>query len=422
MTAGPVQPVSFGYRAQSHDGRAVAGTLDASDIDDATRQLHAMGLRVIEIEPTARPARSGALRGEDFIAFNQQLAHLTGAGLPVEHGLRLIAQDMRRGSLRMTVNRLAEELENGTPLPEAIEKFHHKFPPLYARLVQAGIKSNNLPAILLNVGRHAEMIARLRAAVWRAAAYPLMVLIGVLGVLIFVSAFVIPQLASMYSKMMQPQFGLFPSRRGAITYKPGLPVVTKILLAIGPFVPWVLGGLLVLIVGSSAIWMVLRVAKMDRALSDLATRLPLIGPVLKRNLLARWLDAMHIGTSAGLDLPASIELATEAVGSPAIRRDALAMRAALDSGRAIDSAAPVRFIPLVIPAALELASKSTDLPTALATMAQMYQQQAEIRLSILPALLTPIMLLVVAGVIALVLAGLLLPLFRLLTWLSGGSL
>jgi type II secretory pathway component PulF len=58
----------------------------------------------------------------------------------------------------------------------------------------------------------------------------------------------------------------------------------------------------------------------------------------------------------------------------------------------------------------------------LATLSQMYQQQAEIRLSILPALLTPIMLLVVAGMIVLVLAGLLLPLFRLLTWLSGGTL
>ena len=422
MTVPPLESVSFAYRAQSHDGRAVSGTLDAADIDDATRQLHAMGLRVIEIAPTARRARSASLGGEDFIAFNQQLAHLTGAGLPVEHGLRLIAQDMRRGSLRATVERLAEELENGTPLPEAIEKFHRKFRPLYARLVEAGIKSNNLPAILLNVGRHAEMVARLRAAVWRASAYPLMVLIGVLGVLIFISAFVIPQLASMYSKTMQPQFALYSSRRSGFAYKPGLPVVTEILLAIGPFVPWVLGAIIVLIVGSSVIWMLLRLAKMDRGLSDVATRLPLIGPVLKRNLLARWLDAMHIGTSAGLDLPASIELASEAVGSPAIRRDAYVMRAALESGQPLDSAAPLRFMPPVVPAALELASNSTDLPTALATMSQMYQQQAEIRLSILPALLTPIMLLIVAGMIVLVLAGLLLPLFRLLTWLSGGTL
>ena len=162
---------AFGFRAQTHDGLSMSGTLEASDVDDANRQLHALGLRVVELEPrpaaALAPAGGPRLRGEDFIAFNQQLAHLTSAGLPIEHGLRLIAQDARRGRLARTIQQLADELERGTPLPQALAKYESKFPPLYARLVEAGVKSNNLPAMLLNLGRHAEMVQRLRAAIWR---------------------------------------------------------------------------------------------------------------------------------------------------------------------------------------------------------------------------------------------------------------
>jgi type II secretory pathway component PulF len=422
MTTTPAQLASFTYRAQSRDGQPISGTLDARDVDDLNRQLHSMGLRATEIEPQPRPARARALRGEDFIAFNQQLAHLTGAGMPVEHGLRLIAQDMRRGSLAAAANNLASELERGTPLPEALAKYESKFPPLYAKLVEAGIKSNNLPAMLHNLGRHAEMVARLRAAMWRAAAYPLAIFIGVLVVLLVIGTFILPQLAEMYATMKVPTFPMWGTQNAGPRAQPGLPLVTRVLLAIAPAVPWIIGTTLALVLGSSIIWAVLRLAKMDRALVDLAASLPLIGPVIRKNLLARWLDAMRIAVSAGLDLPAAIALAGEAVGSPALLRDGRAMISAIESGKPIDSVTQLKFLPASIPAAIGLASTSSDLPIALDTLAQMQQQQAEIRLTILPALLTPLLLALVAGLIIFVLAGLLLPLFRMLTWLTGGGL
>ena len=248
-----------------------------------------------------------------------------------------------------------------------------------------------------------------------------MVLTGVFIVMIVICTFVIPQLVNMYGSFVSPQFSLFWPPRGR-PIAPQIPMVTGVLLAIGPFVPWALGLLLLLIVASPAIWMLLRLVRLDRAAVDLATGLPLIGPVLKRHLLARWLDAMFIATSGGLDLVAAIRLAGEAVASPALSHDGFEMTTALEAGRAIDSATALRFVPPAVPAAIELASKSSDLPATLATLSEMYQQQAEIRLNVLPALLTPLLLAIVGGLIGVVLAGLLLPLFRMLTWLSGGGL
>src|SRR6266536_34403 len=103
---------AFAYQAQTTDGQAIAGTIDAPALEHASRLLDAMSLRVLSIEPVSRP-RGKALGGEDFMAFNQQLAQLTAAGLPVERGLKLIAGDIRSGRLARTIQQVAEELERG---------------------------------------------------------------------------------------------------------------------------------------------------------------------------------------------------------------------------------------------------------------------------------------------------------------------
>src|SRR5439155_7333432 len=194
----PEPKLTFAYQAQTLAGQAIAGTIDAADVEQAQRLLAALRLRVLHIEPVKPLPRVRPLRAEDFASFNLQLAHLTAAGLPVEHGLRLIAQDMRRGRLKETINQLAGEMERGTPFDQAFEKFNDRFPPLYSRLVAAGIKSGDLPGVLLNLGRHIDLVARLRAAMWRAASYPMMILGGLAVVMIFLGIVVIPQFRGLF--------------------------------------------------------------------------------------------------------------------------------------------------------------------------------------------------------------------------------
>src|SRR6476620_1639659 len=113
---------TFAYQAQTVDGNAISGTIDAPDLEQATRLLANLRLRVIQLEPVRRPARAKPLVGDNFLAFNQQLTQLTKAGLPVEHGLKLIARDMRSGRLSRTVSDVVSELEKGMPLGEAFDK------------------------------------------------------------------------------------------------------------------------------------------------------------------------------------------------------------------------------------------------------------------------------------------------------------
>lgn len=412
----------FRYRAQGTDGARLTGTIDAADAAAAIQRVELLQVRVTQIEPvppgergyaavdgtaTAESAVGGRpLRGDDFIAFNEQLAHLATAGLPLEAGLRLIARDMRSGALAATVRLVADDLERGVPLGEAFDRHRGRFPALYGRLIDAGVRGGNLSSVLLNLSRHLEVVHRLRATLWRTLAYPLMVMVAIVLLLLFLGLHVVPQFRPLFADMGMR-----------------LPLLTEILFAASEATPYVAAALLALLVGGMLLWATLRARGLERHAADaIGLRLPLVGRVLRLNLIARWCDALRIGVTAGLPLPAAVELAGDAVRSPRLGRDGHVLIARLEAGRTLDDAddddvgpaARLSVLPATVPTAIALAAGHNDLSSTLATLAEMYERQAESRANAIPAVLTPLMLIAVAVTIGLVILALVLPLIRLI--------
>ena len=290
--------------------------------------------------------------------------------------------------------RLAGEMERGTPLQQALEAQQDRFPPLYARLIGAGVASGNLPGMLLNLGRHLDLLQRLRAALWRAAAYPIMVLIGLALVVLFISQAVLPQFYNIFK-----DFGT------------KLPALTEAIMMLPQIVPWVLLGIGVIILLIIIVWLILKNAGLQRiAMERTVFHLPLIGPILRYNLLARWCDAVALSIKSGLDLPRAIALANDAVASPTLTRDSEQLIAALQSGQPLDTVQRTRLLPATAVATMSLASAQSDLGGAMNTLSEMYQQQSQLRLSILPAVLTPLLLVLMVLVIGIVIIAMFLPL------------
>ena len=398
--------VSFAYQAQTREGQALSGTIDASDVDQATRRLETLGLKVILIAPAPGATRARALRGEDFLAFNQQLAHLTKAGLPLEHGLRLIAQDMRSGGLSRTVRQIADALEAGQSLSEALAEHRGRFPSLYAKLVDAGVRANNLPGVLFSLTRHLEMLRRLRAMLWRAAAYPIMVFLGLGLVLAFIGLWILPAFETMLTSFRVP-----------------MPAATRWLMKVARLIPMIGIVLGAIVVTVPIAWAILRsMGREGAAMDRLVLPLPLLGPVVKRNLVAGWCDVMRMAVEAGVDLPAAIDLAGHASGSPALRRDGERLIRWLEEGGDVKSAgaAGIRHLPPTVIASIALGMENHDLPATLKGLSEMYQEQAETRLNLLPGILSPLLLLLVAATIGVVvLVGLILPMMALIKSVSG---
>ncbi len=101
-------------------------------------------------------------------------------------------------------------------MAEAFGRHASRFPPLYGKLVDAGVQAGNLPAMLFNLGHHLELVGRLRQTLWRALAYPAVVLGAILVVLLFITQQILPQFRNIYTG-----------------FRAKMPLLTEIILNIG---------------------------------------------------------------------------------------------------------------------------------------------------------------------------------------------
>lgn len=399
----PVSLSNFSYTAQTDHGLRLSGTIEAPDGAAATRILENMRLRVIEVN-AVKARHASPMNADTFLAFNRQLAQLAATGVPIEKGLRLIAAGVRSGKLSRTVTLIAADLQAGVPLADAFEKYRGQFPPLYGQLIDAGVRGGNLPVVLLNLGRRLEVQYRLRSALWKSTAYPLMTLCGLLLVLGFLGVAVIPRFQIMFAE--------FHMR---------LPLITEAIFWTGGVAPYLAAGAVGLLAIISLVWAILRITGMQGLATDrLLLPVPLVGPVLRFNLIARWVDVMRIGILAGLEVSAAIKMAGEATASRTLQRDGEELIATVTVASPL-STAQGRLLPATIPTAIDVASNDRELSDTLQTLGDLYERQAEIRLERIPALLTPLLMMLIALAVGLVICGIALPLIAVIEEMTGIS-
>ncbi|MEM8872866.1 MAG: type II secretion system F family protein [Planctomycetota bacterium] len=393
---------AFEYVAHDAAGRRLSGHINAEDGSAAEAALVQLGLQVQSLSPTETKA-TRPITGDELAAFNEQLLHLTRAGLPLEQGLRLIADDMRAGQAA-TVRRLADALEAGQPPEEAIKSVGGKLPPLYGKLIAAGSASGDLPGVLLGLGEHLDLRARLRGAMWRALTYPVVLLLALLVVGGFISLAVLPQFEVVFD-----DFGV------------QLPVITEFVLTVGRLTPAVLVTTVVLLVVWPIVYgLFIAGGKGQMWIDQTLMRVPMIGPVFRYGLVARWLNAAAVGTRGGLDLPAAMGLADDAIDSPRLSRDTKLVRDAVERGLPPDRIeGRVRTLPAAVPAAMALAAQQAELPRTLQTLSDLYRRRAEQSVQRLPLVLMPIMLGVISLVVAVLMIALIAPLLTLIQTVAG---
>lgn len=396
----------FSYQAQTADGQNLSGQIEASNIESARQKLEALGLRLTKLIASTRSTGESArqLGTSDFLAFNQELASLAQAGLPVEQGLRLIAQDLRSGRLATAVNELAADLENGTPLAQAFEKHRGQFPPLYGKLIDAGVKSSNLPGVLLNLNQHVQTMQRLRRALWSAFAYPIALMVVLFCVCAFMGLEVLPQFEVIFHD-----------------FHASLPGITLLFLMAVDAMPVIVTAVLIAVFLLVVAVLVLRwTGRMRYAVDYVVAPLPVVGMAVRKNLIARWCSAMRLGIEAGLDIPAAMELAAQSVDSPRLQHDTQRLIEALANGRKLDTV-QTELLPPILPAAIELGASRGDLMGTLAALSQMNQRQADLRISAIPVTVVPIVLIGFGFIVTWVVLALFAPMISLIQSMSGNG-
>ncbi|MDH4239229.1 MAG: type II secretion system F family protein [Phycisphaerae bacterium] len=396
---------TFEYNALTSAGRLMKGTIEAGSREEAGELLKQMELAVNSIEKAKTPKPRTAIGRNEFMLFNQQLASITKAGIPLERGLRELANDIRSKSMRKLIDAIASELEAGTSIEEAFEKRQKRFPPLYGRILKAGVETGRLSEMLTSLNRHLELAHQTRRIIFEALSYPAVILTLAAVILTAIFLIIIPQFGPILADMTE----------GA-----QLPVLTRLFLSVTehivPF--WIGAGVLIAVI----IFMfgLLSSSPAGRRLKEsLFLRMPVIGRVYHSSVLSRMAESMAMMVAAGCDMPACLRLGSGSTGSEKLLLESEMLAGQIEQGANILEAGQLcRLIPRLFLYSIQLGTQRNELQDNLYSLGQMYSEQARCGQARLQAILLPCMLIVVGWILAMAVLSMFLPIITIITKLS----
>src|SRR6059036_2857267 len=389
----------FAYRALTGGGRARGGVIGAESARAAWQELRARGVYPTDLrEQAAGAAWAGRRLGaEELAAATRQLATLVGAGVPVAEALAAVAEQSEHPALVRGLTVAGARLREGEPLADALAASPRVFPSMFRDLVRAGEAGGALATVLARLADHTEASAALRARLRAALTYPAVMAAATAAVLVFLLAWVVPQLTQLFAETGTR-----------------LPLATRALIAVRSVVGrtwWLL-----LLAGAGAAWALARWAAMPAGRARLDAALlgaPLAGPIVRKAAVARFARTLGTLLAGGLPLDAGLGIAGAATGN---RRLADAVASAREAVRRGEPLAPALaatgvFSPLVLHLAA-VGERAGSLGPMLERAAA-YEREVETAVSAATALVEPLLVLVMGGVVLALVAAVLLPLLDL---------
>jgi type IV pilus assembly protein PilC len=390
----------FQYKAIDRTGRPARGKLDAANEVDLELRLKKMGLDLI----TSRMMRShsstlgaGSITRQDLITFCFDLEQVSRAGIPILEGLRDLRDGMENPRFREILTSVLEDIEGGKTLSQALSGFPKVFPPVFVSLVRAGEISGTLTEVFESLGATLKWQDELTSQTKRLLAYPAMVFVVVLAVMVFLLLYLVPQVTGLLKTM-----GLT------------LPIQTRILIGLSEFTAtwWPL--LLILPIAVSAgIGFMARANPRTRYLLDYAIlHLPVTGVILEKIILARFANFFALMYRSGITILDAIKTSEDIVGNRVIADGLQRVGQQINSGESLSEAFQNlgMFPPLVI-RMLRSGENTGALDVALLNITYFYNRDVRDSVDKALKLLEPMLTLVLGGMLAMVLFSVLTPIY-----------
>ena len=404
---------TFAYQARDESGRLVKGILEAESKPALADRLRKMGYLVTRMEEGAAAFSAiGRLRigpafsPEEFLLVVVEMANLVEAGIPLISALSSVAEQCRPGPLKEALAAAAKEIEGGKSFSQALAGHPSIFPKLMMSMAAVGEATGKLDIVLNRFAVFVEKDLSLRRVVQGALTYPLFLLMTSMALVLFVVSFVVPQFTALFL-------------RAGLT----LPLPTLIVARIGGLIRtrwWLLAFL-----GSAgfagAAW-VLRRPLVRKRVDPFLLRVPGVGPLIERTLVARLTRSLATLIGSGIPILSALETAAGIAGNDVISREITRARSAVERGEKISVALSVGkvFRPDVIQM-IRAGEDSGRLDVMLDKIADFYDLRVGFALKQMTTLLEPVLLVVMGGVVAFIMASLLLPMFDLVKVMQRGG-
>jgi len=410
---------TFQYEAMNAEGKLVVDTIDARNSEEAIakiRQMHLFPTKVVEKKvakggPEAGRGKRvrkksfviGGVSSKDLTTFTRQLSTLTDAGIPIVQAMNILEHQMRPCALKNIVGSVADEVEGGSSLSEGMMNYPKAFDNLYCNMVKAGETGGVLELTLQRLAEFREKSARLKRRVISALIYPvaIMTFAGVIVTLLIL--FVIPSFIAMFTEM-----GL------------ELPGPTRLLLGITNWAQQYYYLIPLIPVGIVVLYKLFVSTRIGRLIMDwLKFHMPLFGKLNNKSAVARFARTFGTLVGSGVPILEALTISRDTSGNQIL---ANAIQSVHDSVREGDPiAAPLAESHVcddIVVNMIDVGEETGNIDTMLLKIADTYDQEVDVMVDGLSALMEPLMVIGLGLIIGFIVIALFMPLIKLMSELG----
>lgn len=396
----------YRYRAVSAAGDLLQGRMEAASVEDVVARLQDQGhtpLDAVAADDADTGTglsffKRGPFSGDQLSQFTHQLATLLGAGQPLDRALTILLELPESESAKKLIERVRDRVRGGTPLSQALDEEHGVFPRLYVSLVRAGEAGGSLEDTLRRLADYLERAQALRASVINALIYPAFLMVGVLGSLVLLLAYVVPQFVPIFADMGVP-----------------VPWITAAVLAVGTTIQHWWWLMLLVLVGAVVLWRLrLRDPQARQAYHAWLLRMRLFGPLLLKVETARIARTLGTLLKNGVPLLSALSIVRQVTGNTALDAALADAAEAVKGGAGLGAAlGQSKRFPRLALQMVQVGEEAGALDTMLLKVADTFDLESRRAIDRLLAALVPALTIVMTVLVAIIMAAILLPLLSL---------
>jgi type IV pilus assembly protein PilC len=389
----------FAYRAIDADGHISSGNLDASNAIDLELRLRRLGLDLLTHEGVKRStaARTRKVTRTELITFCFHLSQLLKAGVSIIEALTDLRDTVDNPGFRQVIASLLEDIGGGQKLSEAMATHSYCFDSVFVALVRAGEQSGELTQVLDELSENLKWQDEISSQAKKAMIYPVIVLLVITGVVFVLMTVLVPQLALTFKQLV-----------------PKLPRETEVLIFLSNiFVRW-----WYLLIGIPAaavagIWFLAKTNEgVKRSLDELSLRLPVLGPLRTKIILARFSTFFAMLYKAGISVLDCIQICEKIVDNRVMEEGLQRVGRSISEGQGISQAfVATRLFPPLVLRMLRVGESTGALDTALLNVSYFYNREVRDGIAKMQTLLGPATTVILGLLIVGILYSIFLPIY-----------
>jgi type IV pilus assembly protein PilC len=394
----------FIWEGTTRKNEVKKGEMDAVDELAVRGLLRRQGFKSIEVKKKPKdiseylPFLKGKVKEKDVVVFCRIFSTMINAGLPLIQCLDLLAQQEQNKAFKNIIKKVKEDVEGGASLTEALKKHPAVFDDLFANLVAAGEAAGILDVILQRLSNYMEKAMKLKSKVKGAMTYPAAVLVISTGVVTLLLLKVIP----VFKKMFEGMGG-------------ELPGPTQFLVNASEFAQsywWIMAGIIVAIF--IAFGKFYKTEKGHWMIDSLILKSPIFGPLLKKVAVAKFSRTLSTMMSSGVPILEGLNIVSKTSGNVVVEAALVKTRQSISEGRTIaEPLSETGIFPPMVVQMIAVGEATGALDSMLSKIADFYDDEVDAAVEAMTALLEPVMMVFLGGIVGGMIIAMYLPIFKM---------